>query len=218
MSTLYKIVAAVAISLVASAAFASTAATPAPSQVWEKLGERDGVEIFSKPPTADGVVSFKGIAVMDASADDVVSAMRDNRTAARWMPMVGERYTLREQSATRRVEYTHMKMPWPATDRYFVSSSEVMPLGNGELVVVVESVDPKDKEFEAGWMHANKVLATFHHSEFRVRPLDERRSELSFEVRTSAGGAVPTWLVSMGQKNWPRDFVVKLRDELARRR
>jgi len=197
MTTLRTIVAAAALIFVAPAAPASTAAS-------------------AKPATEDDIVTFNGTAVLDASAEDVVSAMRDNGTAARWMPMVGERYTLREQSATRRVEYTHMKLPWPATDRYFVSSSEITLLDGGEMLIVVQSVDPKD--FEAGWSRANKVLATFHHSEFRVKPLDGRRAELSFLVRTSAGGVLPTWLVSMGQKNWPRDFVVRLRDELARRR
>jgi hypothetical protein len=72
----------------------------AASSRWELMNERDGIATYGVPADADGFVSFKGVAVLDAVVADVATVMADNSTAADWMPMVAERRDLRVVSAT----------------------------------------------------------------------------------------------------------------------
>jgi hypothetical protein len=193
------------------AAIASTAANAAPD--WEKLGDRDGVETYGKPIDADGFVSFRGVATLDWALDDVLAAMRDNTTAANWMPMVVERRDLVVMDRDHRIELTRLALPWPCTDRYFIDEARVLPQGDGSVLLTVESVAAPDQ----AWLQRGLVLGTFRLSRFRLRPTDGRRTELVFEMSTSANGSVPSWLVSAAQQSWPHDLVTGLRGELARR-
>jgi hypothetical protein len=188
----------------------STASTAS----WELMNDRNGVQTWGIDADDDGFVSFKGVSVIDAAIDDVVTTMKDDSTAHNWMPMVAARRALRQISEGHSIEYMHMKMPWPCTDRYFIEDTHIETLPEGGVAFVIESIAKP----EAAWLDADKVLATFRHSEFRLRPVEDgKKTELVFEVVSAAGGSVPTWLVSLAQQSWPHDFVVGLRAELTRR-
>ena len=161
------------------------------------------------------VVDFTGGGTLDARPEEVVAALVDQRTAAGWMPMVEDRHDLVVFSPTHRIEVTHLAMPWPATDRYVVDEGWVDRLPDGGYRLRIASVP----RLAPAWRQPDKVLGRFLPSEFRVTPLaGGRASRLTFALHTDAGGSLPVWLVRLGQRNWPSEFLRGLRGELARRR
>ncbi len=179
---------------------------------WERLSDEDGIVVYQKDLAGVATISLRGEAVLDANPEDVFAVMKDNAAAHEWMPMVVEKRDLKQISETERIEYTHISMPWPLSDRYFVNSGTVEHLADGTLKVFVKSVDKPE------YAEVDKVLGELKYSEFLLKPVDDgQRTSLVLEVNTDIKGHVPKWMVNAAQKSWPRKFLTGLRDQLAKR-
>ena len=209
-----RLASSTAVAAVVVALFSMLPSRAVASAEWQKYGERDGIETYGQPIDPDGFVSFKGVATLDATLEDVVTAMRDNTTASNWMPMVQERRDLAVLSDDHRIELTRLSLPWPCTDRYFIDEARILPQPDGSVILTIESVPAPDKS----WLRPELVLGTFRLSQFVLKRVDGgRKTSLVFELRTSANGSMPNWLVSAAQQSWPFDLVTGLREELVRR-
>lgn len=198
-----KMLDAIAIAFVlASPALAEEAA-------WQKISDKDGIVVFAR--NLDGVptISLRGEAVIDAPVQAVFDTMKDNSRAHEWMPMVAEKRDLQALGENQRLEYTHIKMPWPLTDRYFVNTGTVEKLGDGALKVFVKSAEnPTYKEDD-------KVLGVLKYSEFLLTPeAGGAKTRIKLEVNTDPKGLIPKFLVNAAQKAWPRDFLMGLRRQV----
>ncbi len=180
---------------------------------WEKVSDADGIVVYAR--NLDGVptISLRGEAVIDARVQDVFDAMKDNETAHEWMPLVVEKRDLKAMGSNQRLEYTHVAMPWPFTDRYFVNTGTVEHLADGGLKVFVKSVEnPEYKEDD-------KVLGELKYSEFLLLPADGgAKTRIKLEVNTDPKGLLPKFIVNAAQKGWPRDFLKGLMGQVAKRR
>ncbi len=184
----------------------------ADDETWEKVSDEGGIVVYAK--NLDGVptISLRGEAVIDARVQDVFDAMKDNETAHEWMPLVAAKKDLKAMGDNQRLEYTHVSMPWPLTDRYFVNTGTVEKLAGGGLKVFVKSVEnPEYKEDD-------KVLGELKYSEFLLLPEEGgAKTRIKLEVNTDPKGLVPKFIVNAAQKSWPRDFLKGLMSQVAKR-
>ncbi len=191
---------------------AATAAAPAANADagWEQISAHDGITVLMKDLAGTPTISLRAHAVLAASVDDIFTVMRDNKTAAEWMPMIAERRDLEPLGDHQRIEYTHIRMPWPLTDRYFVNRARMERLAGGSMRLSVKS------EAEPKLVDKDKVLGKLLYSEFLLTP-QGAGTHMTLEVNTDPRGAIPKWLVNMAQKSWPRDFFTGLQTQLAKR-
>jgi hypothetical protein len=206
---------AIAITAWTAAPAASQSAAPTPTAgVWQKVSDQDGIIVYEKDLEGSETISLRGEAVIDAALADVAAVMKDNTQAAEWVPFVASRRVLEAISPDERIEYTHVRMPWPIVDRYFINRGRQEPLPGGALRLFVQSVATPNP----AWLEDDKVLGDLHYSEFLLFPLDGgRRTRLTLEVNTDPRGMLPKWLVNMAQRSWPRDFVTGLVGQLQKR-
>ena len=183
---------------------------------WTLVSDDDGISVYQKQVDGLDTISLRGEAIIDASPKNVAEVMADNRTAHEWIPMVAVRRTLKEYSPLDRIEYTHVDLPWPLTDRYFVNIGKGELLSDGSIRLLVKNYDQPDQLIA----HENdKVLGILHYSEFRLTSLEGgRRTHVQIEVNTDPRGLLPAWLVNATQKAWPRKFFVGLMAQLRQRR
>ncbi len=208
--------------VVSALAFALTLASIAPAFAgaadsldgWETVSEGDGITVYKKLLNDGDIIAVRGAALIPARLDDIAAVMKDNKTAADWMPMIAERRDLKQLTPNSRLEYTHLAMPWPVTDRYYVNLAQADQLPNGALRFFVKSVDDPDKAY----LEDDKVLGFLHVSEFILTPVDGGAgTEIKLEVKTDPRGLIPKVLVNLGQKRWPRQFFEGLIDQLKMR-
>lgn len=175
---------------------------------WEKISEDDGVTVYQRKGEATGTgVSFRGETVVPARIDDILHTMADNSKAHLWMPMVKTRRDLKEIGPTERIEYTHIGMPWPVTDRYFINRAKAERLANGQMRIFVQS----EEKFEAAWEDKEKVLGFLYYSEFMLTPIDSgERTHMVIEINSDPRGLLPKFIVNAVQKSWPRQFFAGL--------
>lgn len=199
-------------SLVAVTLFFQAAPALADEPAWEKVSDEDGIVVYSRNLDGLATISLRGEAVIDASVQEVFDTMKDNTTAHEWMPLVAEKKDLQAMGANQRLEYTHVKMPWPLTDRYFVNTGTVEKLDGGGLKVFVKSVEnPTHRDDD-------KVLGELKYSEFLLLPeADGAKTRIKLEVNTDPKGMIPKFIVNAAQKGWPRDFLTGLRKQILKR-
>lgn len=181
---------------------------------WEKISDHDGIVVYMRDLAGSDVISLRGEATVDATVANIVVTMADNKTAAEWMPMVKERRDLEAISATERLELTHIGMPFPMSDRYFINRGKREDLDDGKVKLSVRSVDNPD----AKYLDEDKVLGVLHTSEFLLVPVDGgQRTHITLEVNSDPKGLIPKWLVNTAQKSWPRKFFTGLASQLEKR-
>src|SRR5690606_30416294 len=192
------------------ALFAWTNVSFAQSDGWVEIGNDNGITVYRKDLPGSDVVSFRGETVIAAKAEDVFSILADNDLAPKWIPLVAGKKVLKQLSETRRLEYTHIAMPWPLTDRYFVNNAEVTYLPDGRIKAFIQSVDSPE------FVDADKVLGHLHYSEFLLTPIDGgNNTYMRVEINSDPKGLIPKWMVNMTQKTWPIKFFTGLREQLA---
>lgn len=197
----------------ALAATASTAhAWSSDEKGWEKISAGDGIVVYKKVDDGSATITIRGEALIPAKLDDIADVMKDNKTAADWMPLIVARRDLKTLTANSRLEYTHLGMPWPVTDRYFINHAQADRNADGSMRMFVRSVDEPD----ADYLESDKVLGFLHTSEFLLTPKDGG-TFMQLEVNSDPRGMIPKFLVNMAQKKWPRDFFEGLKKQLETR-
>lgn len=199
-------------SVVATFVLLNPAVAFAEGNEWEKVSDKDGIVVYMKNLDGVDTISLRGEALIDATVQDVFDTMKDNAQAHEWMPLVAAKRDLKATNANSRIEYTHIAMPWPLTDRYFINSGTAEQLPDGGMKVFVKSVEnPEYKEDD-------KVLGELKYSEFLLLPEGGgRQTRIKLEVNTDPKGLLPKFIVNAAQKSWPRDFLNGLKKQLTKR-
>lgn len=178
---------------------------------WEKIYEKDELIVYMKEPGKDGTISVRGEGILNFPLAAVYAVLEDNKRASQWMPLVKERRILKQLDPLSRIEMTHIGLPWPIKDRYFIDLSRLEKKPDGTQVISIKSVEKPQKE----WLMDDKVLGFLHYSELKLVPIDNaKKTRLTIEVNTDPRGEIPLWLVNLEQRQWPKKFIEGLRMEL----
>lgn len=181
-------------------------------KTWKKVSDDDGIIVYECTSPGMDTVSLRGEAIIAAKARDIAQVMANNERASVWVPMVAERRVLKTVGVTQRVELTHIAMPWPVTDRYFVALGQADFMSDGRIRLSVKSVSDPENYL----VMPDKVLGVLHTSEFLLTPMaNDSGTRIEFEVNTDPKGLIPKWIVNYAQTGWPRDFLTGLAKELA---
>jgi hypothetical protein len=175
---------------------------------WIKISDDQGIKVFQKKDVAEGTgVSFRGETLIAAEVEDILRVMADNSKAHRWIPLVQERRDLKQINENERIEYTHVNMPWPLTDRYFINRAKAERLPDGQMRIFVQSVPTPNAE----WLEKEKVLGFLHYSEIMLSPQEsESKTRMVIEINSDPKGLIPKFLVNAAQKSWPTKFFTGL--------
>jgi len=91
--------------------------------VAELIREEEGIRTYRMERPDSPLLVFKGVCVIDAPVDRVLSVCLDAERADEWIGLVSESRVLRWIDGDRAyVQLTRFDLPWPVRDRAFVSS------------------------------------------------------------------------------------------------
>ncbi len=175
---------------------------------WVEYSQNKGVTIFKSKYADSSVLSVRGDTQISASIPEILDVLKDNSRAAAWMPHVAEKRDISYSDTNERIEYTHVDMPWPMRDRFFINRGKMIQKDDGTVIVSVESVDAPE------FSEKNKVRGWIHYSEFILRPISGQLTYMSVQVNCDPNGAIPKWMVNIAQLDWPADFLLGLQKEL----
>jgi hypothetical protein len=167
---------------------------------WEPVSDEEGVEVFRKEVAGSDVVAFKGVATADLPISKILAIFKDPNERKNWVDRYVEHKT-HKQTGDSETYWIHFHVPWPISDRDYVLHAEgKRDLEKRIYTVNIKSVEMKNVPENDCCVRA-QVYGTYY--EFIAVP-GENKTKMTVEVHTDPKGALPSWLVNLIQKSWPR--------------
>ena len=178
---------------------------------WERVDELEGMTLFRAEVPGSPVVAYRGSTALPWAVERIVSAICDTELKSHWMSRIRFVEVGKFDATGSRIEYLHLGLPWPLTDREFVVRSSVKREGGG---FVVSYTSMEDARYPA---RSDRVRAQVYLSEFHVSPVpDQPQAAVDAIVHVDPGGSIPKWLINLYQRKLPRESLAGLKIQLAR--
>ncbi len=198
------------------AALETTTSAPAVTvsePAWELTSDEDGIKVYRREIEGSSIVEFKGETVIPATVAKIAEVLTDTPRKYEWVDRIHTAKDIALISPTERIEYNRTKAPWPVKDRDFVfkASGEVIAKDR-TLVVTIKSV-----EHNAMPEQDCCVRGELKNSTYTLKALgDGSETRITVQIHADPKGSVPTWIVNMIQKSWPRKTLQALREQTAK--
>ena len=175
---------------------------------WEQIDEGDGIRVYKKDIPNSDLVAFRGDSLIDAPIEKVLWVLGDNKYRTEWVDRLKFSKILEQKGPYEYIVYQHFGLPFPASDRDYVYRGKAVKAGVGKVVLLLESVEhPKAPETVG-------VRARLVRSRYELIAKGKDQTIVIVEIQTDPKGWIPSWLVNMIQKSWPRKTLTALKKQV----
>ena len=199
------------LALLALCALAS-APRPARAEPWEVLRREEGVVVSMRPEPGRELPSFKGVGRIKAGLYHILAVLSDGKRRREWMNRSGVTRVLKKINEAEGISYQQTIAPWPVSDRDVVMRTHVYR--DPETLEVVATFDGVDwAEPIKGVDRDDFVLMTYLKGYWRLVPISDDETELTYMVNTHPGGSLPDWLIRRITRDLPFYTITGMRDQ-----
>ena len=205
--------------LVAACLICLAAVTTAPgaaegaSGKWEYVNGDKGVKVWSKEVPGSPLMSFKGKTTVKLHIGRIIQVFAYNRYQKDWVDRWANSVDLMKITPYERIFWIRFGLPWPIDDRdYVLHTKATLDPPNRTVKVLIKSVKHARKPEQGGCCVRGKAIGT----RYRFKALPDGSTEMMVEVHTDPRGMLPTWLVNMIQKDWPRKTLLDLKERASK--
>lgn len=177
---------------------------------WEKHSDDDGVRVDIWEVPNSPTFAFRAEGEIEAPVGKVASVLIDLTRRKEWNSDVGEARTLRQISATERLDYWVIETPFVIKDRDFVLHTKAeFDVPNNTLFLKFHSTD------DPAMPETSRVRGKIHNSYYSLTPSpDGKKTKVVFLVHVDPMGSCPKWIVNMFQKGYPHRNLTALRKQV----
>ena len=191
--------------LISVGALLGAGETAAASEEWSLDKQKDGIEIYTRPVAGSGIKEFKGVADVDASINGIVAVLRDSDRFKTWFPNTPESRLLSREGTTS-YQYSVMATPWPMSDRDNVLRSVST---HDEVTGVVHITVDAAPDYHP--VQNGRVRVQHARGSWRLEPLDENKTHVTFTMHLEPGGGIPQWMINARIVATPFEALTNLR-------
>ncbi len=170
---------------------------------WTEVSNYDGIVTHKKNIAGKSIVAFRGETIINANIFKVAQVLIDTSRKGEWVYRNIEAKDIRRVSLLSRIEYNKTSSGnLLVSDRDFVFLAEIkLDRPKREIEVVLKSTTDKLMPEVPG-----VVRGELEYSSYRLKsdPTDFTKTNIAVEVLADPKGSVPSWLVNLFQKAWPR--------------
>lgn len=172
------------------------------AHAWEVIMTKAGVEVAQKTVPGSSLMAFRGEGVMDVPIANLVSVLRNDDIATEWVDLQAEHTVLSRPAENKKILYEKYDLPFPIDDRdYVLSEVATYDDANAIFTLDFESVSDASRPKSSCCVRA-MAYTTF----WRLTKVDDWNTKIEVEVHTDPKGMLPSWLINMIQKDWPRRY------------
>lgn len=174
---------------------------------WELAKDKYDIQIYTKGAEHSKAKHHKGIAIVDASHEQVFQAMIDVEKSPDWVYQCKESRILEIINDTVLIYYTTFKAPWPATDRDLVTKlTYYIEAETGHGICIYEAAE--------GYLDLDDdyVRITEHYDITTIVPVNETQVKVIMEGYTDPGGNIPAWIANMFVTDGPYESMIGLKE------
>jgi hypothetical protein len=179
---------------------------------WTEIYTKDEVAVSKMELEGTKFYAFKGETVYDAPATKVMHVLLNNEHRTDWVDMLYEATELEKNGPFDYVLYQAFDLPLTFADRDYVYRGEAKRISDTVVELHIASVEHDSKPAE----ETVGVRAELVNTLYRLTDEPNGKTRVEVEVQTDPKGWMPIWLVNLVQKDWPRETLVGLRNELSK--
>ncbi len=177
---------------------------------WEQTDQSDGVTVFRRDDPGSPFHGIRGSGVVDANVATVALVLLDDARAPEWVDSLDEARVVNVISSNEYIEYNHVHMPWPTSDREFLTRVTMgFDAGSRSSQIRSEPVElpglPPRKGDIRGVLRAT----------YTMTPIDgadgKQSTQLTVEIHSDPGGWIPAFIVNFFQKDWAHETIAGIR-------
>lgn len=186
---------------------------PRPAWAWQPVFEEDGIAVWQRTVPGSSFVEFRGKGVVGADVKKILAVLHDPHRKTEWMQNCVESARLRAIAPGHSIMYnrTGSNVPLVADRDVVLESSVTIWREKGQVKVEVWNIDDPGKPPVEGVVRMPRLQALW-----TLVALDDRRTELTYQVQADPGGALPAWVVNLVAKKIPFHTIQNLRKQVVK--
>ncbi|BBU45402.1 lipid-binding protein [Pseudomonas monteilii] len=164
--------------------------TPAlAADAWTLAYDREGIRVYLSGVPDSPYQQFRGVSTMKASVRTLTDLQENLRVACKWLYACDQMRLLDVDGANTWV-YLTTNLPWPTMPRDIVLKVSSERLDDGTLLRHL-SAEPDRIPKVDGLIRVQRLSG-----EWRMKPLGDRLTEVTYQLQADPAGDVPGWLAN----------------------
>ena len=176
---------------------------------WKLVANEDGIRVFSKTVMDSRIKALKTTCEIKANLAQMVALLLDVEAAGQWICHTKSCSLLKKMSASELYYYTEVALPWPLSNRDFVTHMRVFQDPVTKIVTISTPAVPGVLAERAGIVRVNHSVGTW-----TLTPLGKENVNVEYTLQVDPGGIIPAYIVNAFAVQAPVLTIKKLRQIL----
>ena len=176
------------------------------NQQWQQVSDDNGIQVYTIDLPNTNIVKAKAIVQIKSSLIRIRQELDDIDSRHEWVPFLKHSKLIIVKSSTQRLEYSLFSAPWPASNRDFVYSLELVNESADQLIYEMRSV-----KTEAMPENENYIRGEIFESVYTLTKINENLTQVELSYHADPKGWLPSWLVNIIQRVLPYKILKNLR-------
>jgi hypothetical protein len=172
---------------------------------WTRVSDRDGLVLYERTGSANGLLAFRGEGTLQAPIRTVASVLLDRARLVDWVDHLEQVKRIQTLPNLEFVEYSYVGTPFVLKDRDFLSSVRVSlesPGTEGVKKLTITSRSVEDPSVPPGKPIRGEVRET--RFELSCSKSAAGVTQFNAVIDVDPKGSVAHWVVNLFQRDWPR--------------
>ena len=176
---------------------------------WRQVTDDDDIQVYTIDLPDTDIVKAKAVAQIKSPLLRIRQELDDIDSRHEWVPFLKHSKLIIVKSATQRLEYSLFSAPWPASNRDFVYSLELVKESSEQLIYRMHSV-----KSEAMPENKNYIRGEIFESIYTLTKINENLTLVELSYHADPRGWLPSWIVNIIQRVLPYKILRNLRQRL----
>ena len=169
---------------------------------WKVAKKEQGVVVSTRDEPGRDLPSFKGTGRVKAGMFELLAVLRDGRRRKEWMTRSGVTRVLKRVSVWEAVSYQQTLAPWPVSDRGVVMRTSVYQKPDTREIIATFNFERWTAPIK-GVDRDDYVLMPYLKGYWRLVPISDEETEVTYMVNTDPGGLLPNVLITRISRDLP---------------
>ncbi|MHC4266966.1 MAG: START domain-containing protein [Planctomycetota bacterium] len=173
---------------------------------WNKVKDKGGIKIFLKSVPGSKFKVFRGVVIIEASIDTIMSVFRDIPEHTKLLYRCSNSSLLKEINQFEYITYNVLDAPWPVKDRDSVNRISVtQDAGTKEVTISM-------KDLQKYFPDQDRIVRVTRFEGFwKLKPTRNGKVEVIFQMHVEPGGHIPSWASNLAVVVFPYNTLFALR-------
>ncbi|MBA4245090.1 MAG: hypothetical protein C0452_14320 [Pseudomonas sp.] len=156
---------------------------------WQLAREEDGIRVYLADVPGSKYKAYRGVVTVKSDLPGLLAVQEDVAGSCAWIYSCQQQRLLKSEGEVSEL-YTRFEMPWPVKARDSIIEVTTHTESDGSVTRQLKAVPGRLPE-EGGFVRVQRV-----DGQWRLKPLEGDRVEVTYEAHTEPGGSVPSWLAN----------------------